>query len=132
MGQMEKRLCRHPFHPLYPCFSSAFLRVLCGAIFAVEASHATHSRARPDKIMCPYEIGCKQGCALEFLVLIGAGVYFAWSWQTRAQPRLGEDFTKLTPAQKTSAAPKHSSWKGKCAIWRKQRSAMSASHFRFR
>jgi hypothetical protein len=25
---------------------------------------------------------------------------------------LGEDFTKLTPAQKTSAAPKHSSWKG--------------------
>jgi predicted negative regulator of RcsB-dependent stress response len=45
--------------------------------------------------------GCKQGCALLLLVIIGAGIYFAWSWQTRAQPRLGEDFTKLTPAQKT-------------------------------
>ncbi len=45
--------------------------------------------------------GCKQGCALGVLVLIGAGIYFAWSWQTRTQPRLGEDFTKLSPEQKT-------------------------------
>jgi hypothetical protein len=45
--------------------------------------------------------GCKQGCALGVLVLIGAVIYFAWSWRARMQPRLGEDFTKLTPAQKS-------------------------------
>jgi HAMP domain-containing protein len=45
--------------------------------------------------------GCKQGCAVGLLVIIGAAGYFVWSWQTRTQPRLGEDFTRLTPAQKS-------------------------------
>jgi hypothetical protein len=45
--------------------------------------------------------GCKQGCALGVLIVIGAAGYLAWTWQTHTQPRLGEDFTKLTPAQKS-------------------------------
>jgi hypothetical protein len=40
--------------------------------FAVQSLQLSFTRDshsfRPDKIMCPYEIGCKQGCALSVLV----------------------------------------------------------------